>query len=286
MAKPNHILLPGNDPIPILYEDRSVIAIDKPAGWMLVPFTWQRTDRNLQTAIVSSIAAGHFWARCRNLTFLRNIHRLDAGTTGVLLFGRSLGAVNSYGELFEGRRMEKVYLAVTDRPPEKESWSIRAALGPDPQEHGRMRVDSEGKPAETEFRLIASREGRYLVEARPLTGRTHQIRVHMVESGCPILGDELYGDDGPALGLRAIGLAYRDPFTRKEIGIRAPIAPFLHQFGFDGVEYRLAFNSISSRPPAKPAPDAAPKTPPKSDSPAQSRLGKGGGDLHSRPRPR
>ena len=62
-----HIQFPGLDPIPILFEDRTVLAIDKPAGWMLIPFTWQRTNRNLQAAIESSIAAGNFWARSRNL---------------------------------------------------------------------------------------------------------------------------------------------------------------------------------------------------------------------------
>ena len=62
MAKPNSIELPGVEPIPILYEDRSVLAIDKPRGWMLVPFSWQRTSYNLQAAIASSIAAGDFWA--------------------------------------------------------------------------------------------------------------------------------------------------------------------------------------------------------------------------------
>ena len=105
--KTPYLELGSGERIPILYEDRSVIAIDKPAGWMLVPTTWQRTQRNLQTAIVSSIAAGHFWARSRGLKFLRYIHRLDAETTGVLLFGKTPGAVRSYGELFESRDMEK-----------------------------------------------------------------------------------------------------------------------------------------------------------------------------------
>ena len=103
MAKTNHIELPTGEKLDILYEDRSVIAIDKPAGWMLVPFSWQKTGRNLQAALSSSIAAHDFWARSRNLKFLRFVHRLDAETTGVLLLARSSGAVQSYGELFESR---------------------------------------------------------------------------------------------------------------------------------------------------------------------------------------
>ena len=94
MAKPNFIELPDCEPIPILFEDRSVLAIDKPRGWMLVPHSWQRTSFNLQAAITSSIAAGDFWARSRGLKFLKNVHRLDADTSGILLFAKSAGAVD------------------------------------------------------------------------------------------------------------------------------------------------------------------------------------------------
>ena len=117
MAKPNSIELPGCDPIPILFEDRSVLAIDKPRGWMLVPHSWQKTSWNLQAAITSSIAAGDFWARARGLKFLKNVHRLDGDTSGVLLFAKSYGAVEVISDLFEGRRMEKTYLAVVTGEP-------------------------------------------------------------------------------------------------------------------------------------------------------------------------
>src|SRR5215472_17218619 len=73
MAKTNLIELPGCEPIPILYEDRSVLAVDKPRGWMLAPASWRNTSRNLQAAMESSVAAGDFWARTRNLKFLRYV---------------------------------------------------------------------------------------------------------------------------------------------------------------------------------------------------------------------
>ena len=143
--------------IPILYEDTAVLAIDKPAGWLLVPFSWQRTERNLQAAIASSIAGGEYWARSRGLKFLRFVHRLDGETTGVLLFAKSLGAVQTYSELFESRQMRKTYLAVVRGVPRQTSWNCRAKLGPDPQMNGRMRVDSRGgKEAETQFLLLQS----------------------------------------------------------------------------------------------------------------------------------
>src|SRR6185436_826943 len=112
MARPNVIELGDEVSIPILYEDRAVLAIDKPAGWMLVPYSWDRTGRNLQLAISSSILGGEFWARSRNLKFLKYVHRLDAETTGILLFAKSQGAVHTYGDLLETRQMEKIYLAV------------------------------------------------------------------------------------------------------------------------------------------------------------------------------
>jgi len=269
VAKPNSIELPGVDPIAILYEDRSVLAIDKPRGWMLVPFSWQKTQRNLQAAIVSSIAAGDFWARSRGLKFLRFVHRLDADTSGVMLFAKSQGAVESYSELFESRQMEKTYLAAVHGEPRQKEWTCRLSLAPDPKRIGRIIVDAqEGKEAETSFQLLQTIDRsagvtravalhtiratkpasatpprpaatgtlarRSLIEAHPYTGRTHQIRVHLAESGCPCVGDMFYGKpDKCELGLRAVRLAYSDPFTRKRIEVRAPVDGFCREYGFD-----------------------------------------------------
>jgi RluA family pseudouridine synthase len=247
VAKPDHIELPTGERIAILYEDRSVIAIDKPRDWMLVPFSWQKTNRNLQAALTSSIAAKDFWARSRGLRFLRFVHRLDADTTGILLLAKSQGAVASYGALFESREMEKLYLAVVSNVPKQTEWTCRLKIGPDAKEHGRMRVDARhGKEAETHFRVLQARQDAALVEVRPLTGRTHQIRVHLAESGHPVVGDELYGKSQQAprgqrraklanenLGLRAIALAYFDPFTRRRVEIRAPIEAFVREYGFE-----------------------------------------------------
>jgi len=233
--------------IPILFEDRSAIVVDKPAGWMLIPFSWQATQRNLQAAITSSIAAGDYWARSRNLKFLRAAHRLDADTTGILLLAKSLGAVDAYGDLFESRQMSKRYLAVVDSVPARQAWSCRARLGPVPGQPGRMMVDPrQGKEAETEFQVLQVRGSMSLIEARPLTGRTHQIRLHLLEAGCPIVGDSLYGTqarhpkpgrsrqlDPFPLGLRAVSLEYRDPFQRKPVCVRAPANEFLSAFGFE-----------------------------------------------------
>jgi len=254
MAKTNSIELPGCEPIPILYEDRSVLAIDKPRGWMLVPHTWRKTNWNLQAAIDSSIRADDFWARSRNLKYLRHIHRLDADTSGVMLFAKSEGAMRAFGDMFESRRMEKTYLAVVEGQPRQPEWTCTLPLGPDPKHFGRMRVDltEEGKECETHFHVLQSNERFTLIEAKPLTGRTHQIRVHLAESGSPIMCDELYGrvEKGYRLGLRAIRLAYKDTFTRRPVNIAAPAGWFLKEFGFSKLE---------TAKPERPAPNPAPK---------------------------
>jgi RluA family pseudouridine synthase len=270
MAKPDHIELPTGERISILYEDRSVIAIDKPRDWMLVPFSWQKTNRNLQAALTSSIAAGDFWARSRGLRFLRFVHRLDAETTGILLLAKSQGAVVSYGALFESREMEKVYLAVVTGVPKETEWTCRLKIGQDAAQRGKMKVDGRhGKEAETHFQVLQSAGNTALVEAHPLTGRTHQIRVHLAAAGHPVIGDELYEAQGAGenqgnsrrggdtaryqrdrgrarcphraasaaarqrFGLRAVALSYVDPFTRRRVQIRAPVEHFVREYGFE-----------------------------------------------------
>lgn len=238
LPKPPFIELGDGSRLPILYEDRSVLAIDKPAGWMLVPYSWQNTQRNLHAALVSSIAEGGYWARSRGIKFLRHVHRLDADTSGVLLLARSQGAMETLSELFETRRMEKVYLAAVEGEPVESAWECHSKLGPVPGVPGRMRVDErEGKDAETHFRVLARRGGRALIQARPVTGRTHQIRLHLLASKHPVAGDTMYGkkvvNPRPVpLGLRAMELRYTDPFTRRRVDIRAPAAAFLAQFNF------------------------------------------------------
>jgi 23S rRNA pseudouridine1911/1915/1917 synthase len=253
VAKPKSIELSDGDiVIPILYEDRSVLAVDKPAGWMLAPDSWDKTGRNLQLALHSSLNAGDFWARSRNLKFLRFIHRLDAETTGITLFAKSPGALRAYSEMFEERRVEKTYLAVVHGIPKQASWTCQFPLIPDPGMTGRMKAltgrAAEAKPsyakveprdAETHFQVLQTLQDTALIEARPTTGRTHQIRVHLAASGHPVVGDPLYGNDKAAeskgrqkLALRAAKLAFLDPFQKRRIHIDAPVHDFIREYGF------------------------------------------------------
>src|SRR5260370_42504790 len=101
MAKTEHLELSNGERFAILHEDRSVIALDKPRGWMLVPHSWQKTDRNLQAAVNSAIAERLFWARSRNLRYLRHVDRLDADPSGLLLFRNKRGAPRAVSDIFD-----------------------------------------------------------------------------------------------------------------------------------------------------------------------------------------
>ena len=245
MAKPEEIELPDGTLIPILYEDRAVLAIDKPAGWLLAPDSWRRTNRNLQLALMSSLESGDHWARARNLRYIRFLHRLDADTSGVLLLAKNHGAVRAYSRLFEMRRVEKVYLAVTHGVPAQQDWVCRLKLAVDPSQAGRTRVDARrGQEAETRFHILQTSQETALVEATPVTGRTHQVRVHLAESGHPVLGETLYNVSAAnrerathnplsfPLALRAVALSYTDPFQNRAVHVSAPAEEFCRQFGF------------------------------------------------------
>lgn len=240
MSKPKNIELPDGVRIPILYEDRSALAVDKPAGWLLASEKRFPGHRNLHLALMKSIREGDRWAKLRQIRFLRFVHRLDAETSGVLLLVKSKGALGPYSRLFSGRKVEKHYLAVVRDIPTQTEWICRDRLALHPRYRGLVQVNPrKGQSAETQFRVLESKENISLIEARPITGRTHQIRVHLLASGHPILGDRLYGagkseeaDEHSGLALRAIQLSYQNPFDHARVVIHAPVEAFRKQYGF------------------------------------------------------
>jgi len=179
---------------------------------------------------------------------------VDAGArvvadSGVLLFAKSPGAVKTYSHLFEGRQMDKTYLAVAPGKALDFEGACQLKLAPDLRRLGRIKVDARhGKTAETYFRGLKIHGNFSLIEQRTVTGYTHQIRVHRAEAGPPIAGDELYGKslsrpsatlspsdgatDSLSLGLRAVGLVYFNPSTKTRVEIRAPMEIFLIEYEF------------------------------------------------------
>lgn len=237
MPKPKNVELPNGVVIPILYEDASTLAIDKPAGWMCAPTNWQSTGRNLQAALESSVNHRDYWAHSRNINFLRFVHRLDADTSGVLLLAKSAGAMKALSELFQSRAVEKIYLAVVVGEVDEDRWICELPIGQVKGRRGVMKIDeTEEGDALTEFRTLQRRAGFSLVEARPLTGRTHQIRLHLKASGHPVLNDPIYGKGEPekqTLALRAIQVSYVEPFRKKPVVVRARVAKFIGAHGFE-----------------------------------------------------
>lgn len=236
MAKTTHIELGDGTLVPILFENRSLLVLDKPAGWVLTPDVPVPGRSNLQLAIESSIRGGAFWARQRGLKFLRFIHRLDADTSGALMFGKHLGAMRPLSVQFARRQVEKLYLAVTHGVPKQDRWICQLPLGHHPEFHGMHQVDPEnGKQAETHFQVLQKTERSALVLVRPITGRTHQIRLHLLANRTPVAGDRMYAgaDRDMLLGLRSIRLEFTDPFTRQPIKVSAPIKDFVRHYKFD-----------------------------------------------------
>ncbi len=172
--------------IPILYEDGEALVIDKPGG---LPIEQPRAGgRSLED----------HWDDLR-LGFQRPpvpVHRLDTDTSGCLLLARNPKALKRFSAAFEQRLVEKLYLGVLDGVPAMSEGIVELSLSKisSASEGWRMIPARKGKPALTRWRVLDEREGRALVEFRPETGRTHQIRVHAASGiGVPLLGDPVYG---------------------------------------------------------------------------------------------
>lgn len=199
------------DPGRILYEDRWLLAYDKEAG---IPSQQVPHDafNNLYHGLMRHLDS-----------YIALHHRLDRDVSGVMLFCRDRRLNRAVGDLFREGRIEKVYLAMVSGPIATEAWTVDHPIA---KRDGRYLCvdDGEGKPARTDFEILGRMEGRTLVRAWPRTGRTHQIRLHLVAGGNPIIGDERYGGPpAPRLMLHAEALEFRHPATDVLLRIEAPL---------------------------------------------------------------
>ncbi|MFZ4856558.1 MAG: RluA family pseudouridine synthase [Desulfuromonadaceae bacterium] len=171
-------------PEALLYEDAELIAVSKPAG-----INSQRTPYQLKGTLEYWVSE-YFKTQGSNEP-ARVVHRLDRGTSGAMLFPKHRPAAARFSKQFQDGQIEKLYLALVSGRPQEEKWIVDAPIGKIAS--ARYGVVEGGKASVTEFRTVASSGDISLIEARPLTGRTHQIRVHLASIGLPILGDSTYG---------------------------------------------------------------------------------------------
>ena len=177
-----------------MFEDDHLLALDKPAGLLTSPDRYDPRRPNLMKLLHAAIAAGKPWARERGLNYLMNAHRLDFETSGVILLAKNKPALVALANLFGSEKPLKKYVALVQGLPEKNEFEGNAKLAPHPLKIGLMRVDPKnGKKSKTRFAVLEKFSGYALLRCEPLTGRTHQIRVHLRHAGLPIVGDELYG---------------------------------------------------------------------------------------------
>ncbi len=194
--------------IPILFEDSHLLALDKPSRLLTSPDRYDPERPNLMKLLHRDLARGAAWAQERSLTYLFNAHRLDFETSGIILLAKDKPTLVHLANLFGSEKPVKRYVALVRGSPPEDHFQVNKKLGPHPVKIGLVRVDDKnGKKASTRFE-VKERFGRYaLLECYPLTGRTHQIRVHAQSVRCPIVGDALYG--GKPLFLSSLKSDYR-----------------------------------------------------------------------------
>ncbi len=196
--------------IPVLFEDEHLLALDKPAGLLTSPDRYDALRPNLMKLLHTAIASGKPWARERHLDYLSNAHRLDFETSGVILLAKNKPVLVALANLFGTEKPAKKYLALVRGEIVQEKFEVDAKLAPHPVKIGLMRVDPKnGKKSKTIFEVLENfpRFGYALLRCEPVTGRTHQIRVHAAHAGLKIVGDELYG--GKPLWLSRLKTDYR-----------------------------------------------------------------------------
>jgi 23S rRNA pseudouridine1911/1915/1917 synthase len=211
-------------PLDILFEDKDLLVLNKPAGLVVHPGAGHR-EHTLVNALLS---------HCPNLSGIGGkerpgiVHRLDKDTSGCLVVAKNDEAHRGLSSQFAARTVEKVYLALVSGKLPKSSGVIEADIGRHPVHRQRMTIArSRGRAAKTEYRVLRSGDNASLVECRLHSGRTHQIRVHLHHLGHPVLGDKVYASKlargFPRQMLHAWKLAFQHPCTGAWRSFEAPL---------------------------------------------------------------
>ena len=209
---------PPDTPLHLLHHDAHIVVVDKPAGLLSVPGRGEdRAD-----CLIARLRA--------DFPEIRLVHRLDLDTSGAMIFALTKLAQGSLGQQFEQRIVEKAYLARLWGRLTPDEGRVDLPLTVDWPNRPRQHVNHEtGRAAVTDWRVVTTTDAETRVRLTPLTGRSHQLRVHMAETGHPILGDTLYAHgparDFPRLMLHAESLRIRHPESGASLSFSAP-CPF------------------------------------------------------------
>jgi 23S rRNA pseudouridine1911/1915/1917 synthase len=217
------------EPVPglgILYEDGDIVVVDKPVGVAAHPTPgWTGP-----TVLQGLLAAGHTVATSGAAERQGIVHRLDAGTTGVMVVAKSEAAYSALKQAFRDRSVDKRYHALVQGHPDPLRGTIDAPIGRHPSGDGRFAIVSDGRPSVTHYDTLEAFRGASLLDVRLETGRTHQIRVHMAAVRHPCVGDRLYGAD-PVLAqrlglsrqwLHAVQLSFAHPADGRRVEFVSP----------------------------------------------------------------
>lgn len=213
-VEPNPLKEPVFQNIEILYDDEWIVAVNKPAGMLSVP------GKESNVSVCSAIREMYPGAGV-----LMVVHRLDMATSGILLIAKTKDVYVALQRQFASHTIRKRYRALLNGCPECADGTIKLPIILNPDDRPRQMVDFEhGKTAVTHYSVVEVKDGRALVDFFPMTGRTHQLRVHSAHKmglGCPIVGDNLYGSSSDRLYLQAIEIEFEHPVTKEKINIKA-----------------------------------------------------------------
>ncbi len=210
-------------PLDVVYEDSDLVAVNKPPGMTVHPSPGHTT-----ATLVNAILA-----HCHDLSGIGGVlrpgivHRLDRDTSGVILIAKNDEAHNAIARQLKERTVEKTYVALVEGTPTPAEGVIDAPIARDPRNRQRMTVLEDGRASVTHYRLVERLPGTSLLEVRPKTGRTHQIRVHLAAIGHPIVGDRVYGKPSKLVArqfLHAVRIVFTHPRTGARMEIDAPLA--------------------------------------------------------------
>jgi 23S rRNA pseudouridine1911/1915/1917 synthase len=190
-------LVAENIPLNILFENDDLLVIDKPAGMVVHPAAGHSSGTLVNAVLGYDPEIEGIGGEERPGV----VHRLDKETSGLILLAKNERAHRWLQDQFRLRKVEKTYLALVDGKPPTPSGRVEAYIGRDPSHRKKMAIVSEsrGREAISEYKTVESFEKHTLLEFHPLTGRTHQIRLHCAFLGCPIVGDEIYGKKKPSI---------------------------------------------------------------------------------------